>query len=126
MSPVFVFSDCRVRVAIYQEKANTDTCHLIEGKGLDMIRQPHLSRIRLNVRAPVLVPLTVLMVWATSASAQVNLLLNRDYVGNASEKQLLRVIDKHVDLNEVSWCYGHTPLTVMAHYRQCKNPKGTM
>ena len=91
-----------------------------------MIMHPHLARIRLNVRAPVLGSLIVLMVWATSASAQVNLLLNRDYVGKVSETQLMRVIDKGAGLNQVNPRYAHTPLTVIADYRLHKDTKGTM
>ncbi len=60
------------------------------------------------------------------ANAQVNLLLNRDYVGNASEKQLMQVIEKGVDLNQVSTRYGHTPLTVMVDYRLRKDTKSAM
>lgn len=74
----------------------------------------------------ILSTLVFVTLLATSANAQVNLLLNRDYVGKASEKQLMRVIEKGANLNQVSTRYGHTPLTVLVDYRLRKDTKGSM
>lgn len=55
--------------------------------------------------------------WSACNGCQGNLLLNFNFVANSSETQIIKQIEKGVDLNQVHTRTGLTPLTALVQYR---------